>query len=37
MMERKQKNSRPRRNIPGDFARVCEILSLDEYEVALRE
>jgi hypothetical protein len=34
MMERKQKNFKVRRDIAGEFARVCEILGLDEYEAA---
>lgn len=33
-MERKQKNFKVRRDIAGEFARVCEILGLDEYEAA---
>jgi hypothetical protein len=34
MMERKQKNFKLRRDLAGEFARVCEILGLDEYEAA---
>jgi hypothetical protein len=34
MMERKQKNFKVRRDIAGEFAGVCEILGLDEYEAA---
>jgi hypothetical protein len=34
MMERKQKNFKVRRDIAGEFAKVCEILGLDEYEAA---
>jgi hypothetical protein len=34
MMERKQKNFKVRSDIAGEFAKVCEILGLDEYEAA---
>jgi len=34
MMERKQKNFKVRRDTAGEFARVCEVLGLDEYEAA---
>jgi len=34
MTERRQKNFKLRRDIAGEFAKVCEILGLDEYEAA---